>query len=71
MIAVGTEVIIKHQPELNDLIVSNAWDTIEPIDVLGKIVTGYVRVTSISNPHVKDWGYHMENIEIKCQSKNE
>ena len=59
--SIGDKVIIKHQPEIGECIVTNAYDRIDMIMVGGKPVEYYTR---IENDKIKDAGYHYWNLEL-------
>ena len=59
--SIGDKVTIKHQPEIGECIVINAYDQSDMIMVGGRAVEYYVR---IENDKIKDAGYHYWNLEL-------
>ena len=69
----GDTVMVKHQQEMGELKVSIGYDPVdEPFTTLqGFHVTHYVRVSSETNPLVKDCGYHWDNLRMIAVKPNE
>ncbi len=59
---IGDKVTVKHQPELGEMIVTNAYDQTDRVLVgSGRPIEYYVR---ISNDTLEDLGYHYWNLEL-------